>query len=257
MWLKQGAHLEADDAQDIQAAAEEKTAEKAASAASSAISHVRSKSQTAKPRPADIQALLHNENPKIADNTTRLPASPTVFQTADTRGIDTPESLAAALSVCQSCALCHERRQALSGSGQLPARLLVLCENPSPQDDMNGALFSGEVDILLTNMLRAVGLRRDDAYVTAQVKCAPNISLYASKQQKTACRVYLKKEWEWSQAKAVLLLGETFQQMPPKLIARLCGSIPYAIVPHPARLLTNGGKKAAAWQTLRRFAASM
>ncbi|MFD1245517.1 uracil-DNA glycosylase [Paralysiella testudinis] len=169
--------------------------------------------------------------------------------------IDTlsPATLPTALAQCQRCDLHRQRRQPLPGHGSLQAKLLVISPNPAPEDDMAAQLFSGEAGVLLHNMLAAIHIDPAAVYFTSQVKCTPNATLQVNPTETAACTPFLQQQIAWLQPQAVLLLGQSFQQMAPDTLAELLQQRPYVIVPHPARLLRQHQLKAEAWQALQKL----
>ena len=136
------------------------------------------------------------------------------------------------------------------------ARLMVVSICPSTEDTLHGELFHGETGILLDNMLAAIRLSPQQAHKTSWVKAAPVFSPHPSEAQIHAELPALKHELELSQARAVLFLGQVFEQKEMMAVMdELCGGIPYFTIPHPARLLRQPRLKAYAWQVLKKAAA--
>lgn len=136
------------------------------------------------------------------------------------------------------------------------ARLMVVSICPSTEDTLHGELFHGETGVLLDNMLAAIRLSPQQAHKTSWVKAAPVFSPHPSEAQIHAELLALKHELESSQARAVLFLGQVFEQREMMAVMdELCGGIPYFTIPHPARLLRQPRLKAYAWQVLKKAAA--
>lgn len=179
---------------------------------------------------------------------------PSVDQTTATMAA-TADELPAILAACQRCALHNERRQPIAGHGVLPAKLMVISPNPAPLDDSQHALFSGDVGLLLNNMLHAIGIQPDDVFYTSQVKCTPNVSVYIQAEHLAACQPYLQQQIEWAKPQAILLLGKAFSRMNAETLQQTLHHIPYVIIPHPARLLRQQALKAQAWTALQQLRA--
>lgn len=136
------------------------------------------------------------------------------------------------------------------------AHLMVVSICPSTEDTLHGELFHGETGILLDNMLAAIRLSPQQAHKTSWVKAAPVFSPHPSEAQIHAELPAMKHELESSQARAVLFLGQVFEQKEMMAVMEeLCGGIPYFTIPHPARLLRQPRLKAYAWQVLKKAAA--
>lgn len=212
-------------------------------------------------KPAAIQAMLTEPN--------RIPAAPItaalpvqaknevkeeIEQLPEKEPIETNfklAELATILNTCQRCSLHQQRSQPISGSGAEQPRLLVISTNPAPEDDANHQLFSGQAGILLRNMLAAIEVNPNEVFYTSQVKCAPNISLHIKQEHIQACTPYLNEQIRQLRPRAILLLGQMFQRIEPNLLAASLHHVPYVIVPHPARLLSQRQLKAKAWQSLQ------
>ena len=136
------------------------------------------------------------------------------------------------------------------------ARLMVVSICPSTENTLHGELFYGETGVLLDNMLAAIRLSPQQAHKTSWVKAAPVFSPHPSEAQIHAELPALKHELESSQARAVLFLGQVFEQKEMMAVMEeLCGGIPYFTIPHSARLLRQPRLKAYAWQVLKKAAA--
>ena len=138
------------------------------------------------------------------------------------------------------------------------AEIMIAAACPSTADCLSGRPFDGNPGILLDNMLAAIGLRPEQAHKTVWVKTAPIADAVPQQADIEAALPELRRELEQSGAKAVLLVGKQFEQadMVP-LLEKMCGSTPYFVLPHPARLLRMPNLKAAAWQTLKQAARAL
>lgn len=134
-----------------------------------------------------------------------------------------------------------------------PAAIMVVSICPSAEDSMMHQLFSGSVGVLLDNMLAAIGLQPSQAHKTCWVKSAP-ISGNPSAAQIEAAAADMAAELAQSAAKAVLFLGQIFETPEQTaLMKQLCGTTPYFVIPHPARLLRQPLLKAQAWTELKKL----
>ena len=133
-----------------------------------------------------------------------------------------------------------------------PSELMVVSICPSTEDGMAGQLFSGQVGVLLDNMLAAIGLAPEQVHKTCWVKAAPVFSPTPEAEQIQAELPALQAELAAAQARAVLFLGQIFQEPDhADWLQQLCGQTPYFIIPHPARLLRQPHLKAQAWTVLK------
>ena len=85
----------------------------------------------------------------------------------------TLDALQAELTGCQRCKLHTGRTHIVFGEGNPQALLLFIGEGPGYYEDQQGRPFVGKAGELLTKMFQAIGLRREDVYITNIVKCRP------------------------------------------------------------------------------------
>jgi DNA polymerase len=77
------------------------------------------------------------------------------------------------LGDCTRCPLHRTRKNIVFGEGAPAARLMFIGEGPGADEDLQGRPFVGRAGQLLTRMIQAMGLRREDVYITNIVKCRP------------------------------------------------------------------------------------
>ncbi|AXA91475.1 uracil-DNA glycosylase [Massilia sp. YMA4] len=167
--------------------------------------------------------------------------------------------LQSAVRRCTRCDLCHTRRAAVPGRGDEAARWLVLGPAPTTADEDEATAFAGEPGQLLENMLRAVDLSTGGgAYVTTLVKCRPaddaGVDRLPTPSELAACRPYLQRELELTEAGLVLTLGGVTAKALLGAAARgkvlRHGELPVVATFHPADLLRRPEDKARAWADL-------
>ncbi len=169
-----------------------------------------------------------------------------------------PEELHQQAAACAACSLHNQRKQALSGYGAMPARLMVISLNPAPSDDETGQLISGQHGRLLNNMLAAIGLVPEQVFRTAWLRCTPRIALKTTPEEQVRCAAFIRQELAWAQPQAVLLLGNSFYDPARRwLLEQLIGHTPAFTVPHPAILLRQPELKAQAWHSLKQIKAAL
>ncbi len=187
--------------------------------------------------------------------------APATAASASQQGQPTDEQIAhmgwpalqAAISACTRCGRCDTRRQAIPGRGDEQAAWLALDTAPGQAEDSEGQQFAGDPGYLLDNMLKAVGQSTEKgAYLTSLVKChAPSAP---SAEELQACRPYLERELELTQAKVIVAFGHLAGKGLLGGAARgrimLHGSVPVVATYHPADLLKKPEEKAKAWQDL-------
>jgi len=130
---------------------------------------------------------------------------------------DRAEALAglhAEVDACRRCAIGSTRTKVVCGVGDPQARLVVIGEGPGENEDRVGAPFVGRAGELLTKMLAAIDLRREDVFITNTIKCRATlveqgrVKNRAPMQEELAnCRPYLDRELAIVQGKIILALG--------------------------------------------------
>jgi len=123
--------------------------------------------------------------------------------TQDTTNITLEERVAA----CTACALSRTRTQTVFGVGNLKATLMIIGEAPGFYEDQQGEPFVGRAGALLTNMLKAFGLTRNDVYIANILKCRPPNNRDPSKEEVATCTPFLIEQIEKIQPKLLLALG--------------------------------------------------
>lgn len=137
-----------------------------------------------------------------------------------------------------------------------PSEIMVIGICPTPEDGLNGQVFSGSVGVLLDNMLAAVGLQPQQVHKTCWIKAAPLLEATPDAAQLEAAAAAMAAERQQSQAKALLFVGQIFQKAAYRqAVDTLAADTPLFIVPHPARLLRQPHLKAAAWTELKKLKA--
>ena len=168
----------------------------------------------------------------------------------------------ARLQGCRNCKLCEGRHTIVFGSGDPQADLVVIGEGPGADEDAQGLPFVGRAGQLLTKMLEAVKLSRDEVYITNAVLCRPPGNRNPEPDELAACAPFLADKLAVIQPKVILSLGSVATQAllrTKEPIGKLRGRIhPYGtaiLVPtfHPAFLLRNPGQdyKRMAWEDLK------
>lgn len=168
----------------------------------------------------------------------------------------------AALQDCRRCKLCEGRTHVVFGSGSATAELVVIGEGPGADEDAQGLPFVGRAGQLLTKMLSAVQLSRDEVFITNAVLCRPPGNRNPEPDELAACAPFLADKLAVIQPKVVLALGSVATQAllrTKEAIGKLRGRAhPFGdavLIPtfHPAFLLRNPGQeyKRMAWEDLK------
>ena len=180
--------------------------------------------------------------------------------------------LQTAVQACQSCALGAARQTPILSSGQGTAQWMVVGDLPSDIDEPSGQPFTGPEGVLLDNMLKAVGVRRQgsahsadaradlpEACLTHAVKCRPLNGRNPETAELATCAGYLSRQVALAQPRVILAMGRFAIQSllgstepMGKLRGRLHDfqGVPVVVTYPPSSLLRNPADKAKAWADL-------
>ena len=168
--------------------------------------------------------------------------------------------LQAEVADCTKCALCTTRTQTVFGSGNKQADWMLVGEAPGQHEDEQGLPFVGNAGLLLTEMLRAIGLTREEVFITNILKCRPPNNRDPLAGEVESCHDYLQRQQKLIQPKIILAVGRIAAQTLLKTgepLSRLRGKVhifnntPVVVVYHPAYLLRSLPEKRKAWLDLQ------
>ncbi len=174
------------------------------------------------------------------------------------------------LGDCTRCKLHQEgRKQIVFGVGNPQAELMFVGEGPGADEDAQGEPFVGRAGQLLNNMIKAMGLRREDVYIANIVKCRPPGNRQPERDECDTCSPFLMRQIEVVKPKAIVALGATAAKNLLAINAPMtelrgrwydfkpAGSDPswpgarLAVTYHPAFLLRDPRQKGEAWKDLQ------
>lgn len=170
------------------------------------------------------------------------------------------ERLRNELAGCQRCKLSHGRTHIVFGEGNPQATLMFIGEGPGVEEDQQGRPFIGKSGELLTRMIQAIGLRREDVYITSIVKCRPPQNRDPEPEEIAMCVPFLRRQIEFIQPRLLCALGRVAAQTLLETttpISQLRGHFHeydgIKLMPtfHPAYLLRNPHDKRLAWEDLQ------
>jgi DNA polymerase len=169
-------------------------------------------------------------------------------------------ALAAAAEACTRCRLAQGRQRVVFGSGNPDADLMFIGEGPGAEEDRQGLPFVGAAGELLTKIIQAMDLRRDDVYIANVVKCRPPGNRDPQPDEVAACRGYLERQIELINPRLIVILGKVAAQTllgNESPIGQMRGQwyqvrgIPTMITYHPAALLRNQALKRPTWEDMQ------
>ena len=161
---------------------------------------------------------------------------------------------------CQACSLAKTRTQTVFGVGNRQAEWLLIGEAPGQNEDLQGEPFVGKAGQLLNEMLRAIGLSRQDVYIANMLKCRPPENRDPQITELKACEHFLHAQIDLIKPRIILAVGRVAAQnllMTQEPLSRLRGKqhqlngLPLVVVHHPAYLLRSLSEKAKAWEDLQ------
>lgn len=170
-------------------------------------------------------------------------------------------ALETTVSTCQACELHKTRTQTVFGIGNRQAKWMIIGEAPGADEDRQGEPFVGRAGQLLTVMLQALGLKREDVYIANILKCRPPNNRDPLPEEVIKCEVYLHRQVELIQPEIILAAGRVAAQnllktdtpvgkMRQRQYEYADTGIPVVITYHPAYLLRSPGEKRKAWADL-------
>ena len=108
---------------------------------------------------------------------------------------------------CERCSLSVTRKHALTGEGNIDARIMFVALSPEAKEDLTNQMFIGPSRQVLNKLLRAAGIKRDLVFMTNLVKCM----LPKNRKPKTSeiehCSHYLDEELSIIQPEVIVPLG--------------------------------------------------
>jgi DNA polymerase len=173
------------------------------------------------------------------------------------------------LGDCTRCKLSKGRTKIVFGVGNPRAELMFVGEGPGADEDAQGEPFVGRAGQLLNNMIKAMGLRREDVYIANVVKCRPPGNRTPEPDECDTCSPFLMRQIAAIKPKVVVALGATAAKNLLAMHSSLgelrgrfydfkpAGSDPswagarLAVTYHPAYLLRDPRQKGEAWKDLQ------
>ncbi len=170
---------------------------------------------------------------------------------------------------CKKCSLCETRTRTVFGQGNPDARLVFVGEAPGFEEDKQGLVFVGRAGQLLTRMITAMGLTREEVFICNVLKCRPPGNRDPAADEILACSPYLHQQLEIIEPEVLLALGAPASKTllnTAQSIGKLRGrfheynlsglsgegrTIPLMPTYHPAYLLRNPAEKGKTWADMQ------
>ena len=175
------------------------------------------------------------------------------------------EALAAIRADIGDCTRCKlhtlGRTQIVFGVGNPDADLMFVGEAPGGDEDIQGIPFVGRAGQLLTKIIEAIGLSRDDVYIANVIKCRPPGNRNPEPDEVETCEPFLFRQIDTIEPKVIVALGKFAAQALLRTdapISRLRGRVfdyrgGAKLIPtfHPAYLLRNPASKREVWEDMK------
>jgi DNA polymerase len=174
--------------------------------------------------------------------------------------LDDLEAIAKTVQQCTRCPLYKTATHGVPGEGNPDADFVVVGEAPGADEDASGRPFVGASGQLLTKILAAINLTREDVFICNVVKHRPPGNRNPASDEVEACSPYLVRQLELVRPKVILTVGNFAAQtlLGTKLgIGKLRGQahlyhgVPLIATYHPAALLRNPAWKRPTWEDVQ------
>jgi DNA polymerase len=165
------------------------------------------------------------------------------------------------LGDCTRCRLSKQgRKQIVFGVGNPKAELMFIGEAPGADEDQQGEPFVGRAGQLLNNMIKAMGLRREDVYIANIIKCRPPGNRTPERDECETCSPFLMRQIAAINPKAIVALGAVAAKTLLAINAPMSEfrgrwfdfrGTKLAVTYHPAFLLRDPRQKKETWKDLQ------
>ena len=161
---------------------------------------------------------------------------------------------------CSRCELCKERTQVVNSVGNPNADLMIIGEAPGADEDAKGEPFVGRAGKLLTKIIEAIGMKREDIFIGNINRCRPPGNRQPTAEESETCKPYLIREIAALKPKVIVVLGNTAMKNLletktgiTKMRGKFANYHGVKVMPtfHPAYLLRDPRKKREVWEDMK------
>ncbi len=180
---------------------------------------------------------------------------------ADTDPLQVLRAIREDIGDCTRCKLHKQgRKQIVFGVGNPRADLMFIGEAPGADEDTQGEPFVGRAGHLLTNMIKAMGLTREDVYIANIIKCRPPGNRTPERDECETCSPFLMRQIEAIKPKVIVALGAVASKTLLAVSASMMElrgrwfdfrGTKLAVTYHPAFLLRDPRQKKETWKDLQ------
>lgn len=217
--------------------------------------------------PRDKSSSPPSPAPAPAPRTRPITAVPSMPAAADGGREQALDAIRQEVAVCRRCQLLACARQnTVFGSGPATAKLCFFGEAPGADEDKAGLPFVGRAGQLLTKIIEACRLSRDEVYILNVLKCRPPDNRQPLPDEVANCRDYFERQFQVIAPEFICCLGTTAAQsllQTTEPIGRLRGrwfthgAAHVICTYHPSYLLRNPGAKRHVWDDMKLLMARM
>jgi len=217
-------------------------------------------STTPAPSPSPESRTPSPQAPAPSPGISFDPPTADLFATDPIQQTRTLADVATLVAACRACKLCEGRTKTVPGEGLANARLVVIGEGPGRTEDETGRPFVGRAGELLTKILEAIKLPREQVFICNIVKCRPPENRLPQFDEIAACLPFLYRQIELVKPKVILAMGGTAAQSllnTKQSLGALRNQVhrfrgtPVVVTYHPAALLRNPNWKRPTWDDVR------
>jgi DNA polymerase len=186
---------------------------------------------------------------------------PAAAQFSSTESTESMEDVWRDIGDCTRCGLCEGRTQVVNTFGNHKARLMFVGEAPGADEDAQGRPFVGRAGQLLTKIIEAIGLKREEVLIGNVNRCRPPGNRQPTLEEAAICRPFLFREIATVQPDVIVVMGNTALRNLLEVregITRVRGKFQdfrgIKVMPtfHPAYLLRDPSKKRETWEDLKK-----
>jgi len=176
------------------------------------------------------------------------------------------DEMAKIAGACQKCKLARTRTNVVYGVGNPNADLMFIGEAPGRDEDLKGEPFVGRAGQLLTDIIKAMKLTRDDVYIANVIKCRPPENRNPEPDELEECRPFIRRQIEIIKPKVIVTLGRFALQSLMERGYAISGArgqwldfngIKVMPTYHPAYLLRNPAAKKDVWADMKKVMAEL
>ncbi|KJJ84465.1 Phage SPO1 DNA polymerase-related protein [Candidatus Omnitrophus magneticus] len=172
------------------------------------------------------------------------------------------ELLKIKISDCDKCEGINNKKNKIFGDGPINARIMFIGDDSPDENDSGSLPFQGEARKLLTKIIAAMGLTKEDVYITTILKCRTKEHHSPKDEEIKHCALHLEQEIEIVKPQAICVLGNTATTLLLKKESRISdihgkffdyNGIKVMPTYHPSYLLKHPSSKKDVWEDMKKI----